>query len=415
MATEAILTTDRGEFSLPACGIIAAAAVTLVLSSGALTAGATAFLVPLTTEFGWSHGQYSVLYMVCTYMCAAAGFFMARMADSIGSRRVILPVALTFPFALMGLSLMNGSLLQGAFLFGLAGIGAATAVVYFRLTALWFHRRLGMAFAITALTQGVLTAAYGPTVQAIFQQIGWRSTFLVLGALYLVVAVPLQWALVREPAGHLPGKNDSRPAQATLTGASLKEALRTPALWIIFIIDLIAMMIGSGVRLHIVPILGAHAIDQTTAIAISYGAMLCALAVRPVFGWALDAFNTPRAVVPFALLTILGMLALMLGTSALLFAPALFLMNAGTASEASSGNYFLARYFGRLHYGQIVAVIYLATPLGIGLGPLLLGYLRDHTGGHTLGLTVMAVLSVVCLLSLFALRGYRYTAKAPSA
>jgi MFS family permease len=407
------VTPAASEFTTRSIGMLVASVVTLMLSGGVLSVGATVFFLPMTQEFTWTQTQYTFFNMIATYACALTGFFLGRATDRWGVRKVVLPTAFYTAWPVMGLSLLDGSVAQATLLYGLAGVGTATAVCYFKLTASYFHRRFGLALAIFGTAAGLLMGAMmPPAMQALLTEFGWRQSFVIWGAAYLLVAFPIQFWFARDPEPTSPVRadHDTSP-QSIVAGANVGAALRSTAIWIILATDLIAMMVTSATRVHIVPLFVERGLDANTAIGVLAAAGLGMLIARPITGWCLDRFDSPRIVLPFAVMAALSIAALAFGGSMLsmLFLGMLF-VGIGAGMESGAGNYLLGRYYGRRHYGQLAAIIYVAIPLGIGLGPVLVGYLHDRTGSYEPGLLALLGLSLLCVVLTALLRPYRYSA-----
>jgi nitrate/nitrite transporter NarK len=270
-----------------------------------------------------------------------------------------------------------------------------------------------LALSISAVATGVLSYTVDPIlVQRVYEHWGWRDSFTIWGTLYLVVALPLQLLYAHDPDGSVGSR---KPAVRALEeiGLPLKEAFFTRALWIIFWIDLFSISVSTGLRLHAVPLLAQYGLTQAAAVNILALSGFAAIAIRPLFGWLLDKIDTPKIMAPFSIMVPVGLAMFLPGTTGVpLLLTAMVLVTAGTASESAVGQYFLTRYYGRRHYGQIVSVIYIATPVGIGIGPLVLGYLHDRGHDYTGGMVTLLLLSISVLALLFLLGPYRYAATA---
>ena len=115
-------------------------------------------------------------------------------------RAIILPCIVVFSAALASLALLTPHLLHfylTFFVIGLVGNGTAY-IGYSRAISTWFNRRRGLALAIM-LAGSALGAMLLPVLaQAVITNFGWRTAYMVLGLLALVVGFPLTAAFVRE-------------------------------------------------------------------------------------------------------------------------------------------------------------------------------------------------------------------------
>jgi MFS family permease len=403
----------RREFHARSIGVLLSGILGISFTSGVLVAIGTVFLVPLTQEFGWSRTAFSTMsLMVSTYLCVGVGFLAGMAADRWGVRRIMLPLACTFPFALGSLAFLNGSLVQGYLLFALTGPGAAIAVCIYKLNAAWFHRRLGMALALSGLVNTVMISVMPLFLQFLLDRVGWRNVFLVMAAIFLFAVIPFIALFAREPdeAARLTRKESA--SSQLQPGMDAKYALRTAAIWIILLGDFVASVASGGLRTHFVPISAARGLSAQDAVQILAIGGLAGILVRPFSGYLLDRIHSPKVILPFAAVVLAGMLLFIYsvygGGTAVLLITAVVLLNMGAGGESGVGQYFLTRYYGRRHYGQLAGIVYLATPIGIGLGPVILGAIYDGTKSYywalillTAGLTLAAML-YACLGS------YRY-------
>jgi MFS family permease len=178
--------------------MLAVGTVLVALNLGALSS-LSVFLKPVSEDLGWPRGATALAYTVATATIGVAGVLWGRLADRLGTRPVVLVGAVVQPLALLLLSWLGSLSEFYAFYVLLGGFGvAAVNVPIIANVGLWFTRRKG-----TAL--GILSAG-GPLGQALVAFIaghviltsGWRSAYLALAVIYLVVALPLT-LLVRTP------------------------------------------------------------------------------------------------------------------------------------------------------------------------------------------------------------------------
>ncbi|HYE89438.1 MAG TPA: MFS transporter [Terriglobales bacterium] len=202
--------------------MLAVGTVLVALNLGALSS-LSVFLKPVSTEFGWPRGDTAIAYTSAALTIGIAGVVWGRLADRFGTRPIAIIGACAQPTALFLLS-QHGSLPQFyAFYILLGGIGiAAVNVPIIANVGLWFTKRRG-----TAL--GILSAG-GPLGQAcvaflaghVMVAYGWRTAYVVLAAVYAVLAVPLA-LLVRTPPL-------MAAARTAAPAAAPRGALSTPVL-----------------------------------------------------------------------------------------------------------------------------------------------------------------------------------------
>jgi len=192
--------------------ILAAAAVGVGLGLSPLPFYTIGVMIPpLLGEFGpsgWDQGFIINALAIYTFGAFAASPIIGIVAEKFGARRVALVSIITFGLAMMGLALNNGSKsLYIALWLVLAFAGAGTLPITFtRPVANWFKGNRGIALGIALIATGIFGALakfgsqYIVSTEA-FHFIGgsgWRSAYVLLGLLPIVIALPLSYLSLRD-------------------------------------------------------------------------------------------------------------------------------------------------------------------------------------------------------------------------
>lgn len=367
------------------------------------------FIEPLHGEFGWSYRDISLTITIFGITAALLAPVYGGFADRLGVRRVALWSLAAFGLVFAGIGATPGTL--GGFyalwlLLGMIGIGS-TAVVWSRGVNLWFFERRGLALGMVLMGTS-LAALVVPriTVWGI-EHLGWRLTFPLLALLPLALAWPVAFLLFREP------RPEERPAairaagSLTLTGLSLREAVRQPRFWVLFVsVSLVSVAYG-GAHVHMAPILAGHGYSTADAaelvgilgVAILVGRLLC--------GFLLDRYWAPLVTLPMLGLPAVSCVLLAgehLSWNQALLSAALLGLAAGAETDLIA--YLAGRYFGMAHYGRIYGLLYLPFGIGSGISPAAYGAVRDATGSYDLALYTAAVLFVVGAVLLLGMGRY---------
>jgi MFS family permease len=159
------------------------------------------FMQPLETALGASRAEVSLGYAIASVGMAVGGLVWGRLSDRLDIRLLL---ALGGAGMVLALGAMAATQTLWHFYAANLVLGAfGFAVLYAPLVSApgeWFARRRGLAIGIVtaggAAGQGVL-----PYLASILiRDLGWRSAFLVLGAIVLV-ALALALPHVRRPGG----------------------------------------------------------------------------------------------------------------------------------------------------------------------------------------------------------------------
>ncbi len=166
---------------------------------------------PLLGEFGpmgWTPGDILNALAIYTFGAFAASPVIGILAEKFGARRVAMISIVTFGIGMMALALNNGSKsLYIALWIILAFAGAGTLPITFtRPVANWFKHNRGIALGIALIATGVFgalskfAAQYVVSTEALHfvGGSGWRTAYVLLGLLPIVIALPLSYLSLRD-------------------------------------------------------------------------------------------------------------------------------------------------------------------------------------------------------------------------
>ena len=103
---------------------------------------------------------------------------------------------------------------------------------YLRSTATWFDHHLGLSLGITNSGIGIGSIIVPALAGFVVAHYGWRTAYLVLAGLALVVTWPLTLAYLKDN----PAVDRLRQVRQVQTGSSFSEAARTSTFVIIAIV-----------------------------------------------------------------------------------------------------------------------------------------------------------------------------------
>src|SRR5438094_3472688 len=250
-------TVQRGRIR-PAWVVLGGAFGAFTLSA-ALMHSYPVYLVAFIADFGWSRAETSIAYSVSQLVGGASSPLVGYLVDRLGSRRLLL----------LGGGLLVVGLLASAFvtalweivvLYGIVmtiGANCLGLVVFVPMLSRYFIRNRGMAISIVQSANGIARGISAPLVQLLISLIGWRRTYLVQAGLMGVLVLPLAALFRRADAsparlqnGTVP--NDVPTADAMLAGRgwTLREAMKTPHFWLLFLVYLCTGLGSFFVSLH---------------------------------------------------------------------------------------------------------------------------------------------------------------------
>ena len=399
--------------------LIIAGFVTQFVSVGAQNYAIGSFMIPMTTELGWSRAEFIAPRSVGQFVMAFTGFFVGAQVDRFGGR----------PFMLFGLSVLTAALFALSFVTAwwqwvmlngvLVTVGAALvgSLVVNVTLAKWFVEKRGQAIAWAAM--GVSFAGIGvtPGITSYIDAFGWRSGWQALAGSALLLTLPAALMMRRAPEDHglyPDGKSraqlaagDGARAQADLDASMTREqALRTRTFYLLVFAFAMYQVVIPVVLFQTVPFMTDAGYSRSVAALMIIIASVPAVVTKPLWGWLIDRTNPKPLAAASAICAGVAMLMIVFSVrsrSAGWEYFAFFLMGVGWGGMIPMQEVLWATYFGRRHLGAVrSAGLPLALIVGAG-GPLAVAYYHDVVGnydGAFLFVAGMAILGGVLLLAL---------------
>ena len=367
------------------------------------------FVKPLAGQFGWSRESISTGFAIAAVTLGLISPLLGRWIDRLGPRRIILPCMTIYVCAIFSLATLRLGLWQfylTCFVLGAVGNGAAH-LAYSRSISTWFDRRLGTALAFVMLGAGLGAMIFPVVAQTIITHSGWRSAYASLGAIALVLGLPLSWRYIRER-----GAVNRQAAPVPHAGVSWQQGLRSAPFWILTSILFVSSVSMNGAVTHFSALLTDRGL--TTARAALCASILGGSSVlgRICAGWLLDRFFGPRVAFAIYAITTVGIFTLAHADSFIAGSLAAALIGIGAGGEAATTPYLLTRYFGLRAFSTLYGFTWTFYAAAGAIGPVILGRAFDLTGSYTSLLTLLAAALAVMALGNFLLPRYPANAEA---
>jgi MFS family permease len=313
-----------------------------------------------------------------------------------------------FGIAFASLSLLTPSLLHFYATFVIIGIvgNGTTQMGYSRAVSSWFTTKRGTALALVVAGVGVGSMVFPRLAQHIIDNHGWRTAYLVLGLIILVMGVPLTAMFVRE-----------RPSAAGQRrhvgeGSSTSAGMASHAFWLLVAILFLSSIAVNGAITHMSALLtdrGIAAGDAALALSVLGG---MSLAGRLITGHLLDRYFGPW--VSCLLLAGVSIGIVLLSSVASLPGALLAagLIGLGLGGEADVTPYLLTRYFGLRSFSTLYGFTWTAYAVAGAMGPIVMGRVFDATGSYAQLLVALAALTFLSALLALLLPAYPTTVAA---
>lgn len=284
------------------------------------------------------------------------------------------------------------------------------------LIANWFHARRGSALGAASMGSGVGGMICNPLAAWLIQQVGWRQTYLILGAVILIIVTPACFFIVRtrpqdmglQPYGEAPAPAE-QPRFTEQLGLTARQARRTWQFWALAACNVVNNLCAVSLVQNSAPHLSDVGLSAIAASVVA-SAMMASLAVgKFLLGWLFDRWGVRRASFFANLCMIIGLVGMVLAP----FQPALAMIvlgaGLGGAFSAVATTLLTDRLFGAREFAAILGSISAVSSLGAMVGPIAINSVYDSLGSYKPAMAFMAVFMTLALL------GYRFVLAHPPA
>lgn len=408
--------------------VVAASFVVVLLSTG-IQGSFGNFLKPMSAEFGWDRSTASLPAAIAIFMNGLFQPFVGRLIDRYGPRRVITLSLLLMAASTAAIAFTPGIwYLTGVYgvLFALAMSGAGITPNT-TLVARWFVRQRGRAMGIVNAGGSVGQLLIIPASMALLLWTDWRTTYMALGGLLLLVGVPIAILILRsdpQELGLLPdgesrtvsgtqeaARHSQSSRQAPLESEHWRQAFTSSPLWL--------LMGGFFVCGFTLSTITTHFVAFTTDRGIAPAAAALALGLVGGFnivgtllaGTVSDRLGRKN---PLAFIYLLRSIAFVVLLTAeapwtlYLFAALVGLAWFSTVPLTVS---LTAEMYGVRHMGTLVGLIFTSHQVGGALSIYLAGWLFDLSGSYTAIYLLDIVLLLVAGIASYAIQERRYSLK----
>jgi MFS transporter, OFA family, oxalate/formate antiporter len=369
------------------------------------------FVAPLEKEFHWKRADTSTIFTIAVVVFALTFIIAGRLQDKFGPFWVSLAggVLVSVGFFLCAYtSSLNYLFVCFGVIGGLGnGFGYATPIP---VMSKWFPDKRGLAVGLAVGGYGGGSAIFGPlSASYLIPHFGWRTTFQILGVIFLVMTVIGAFLLKNPPAGYKPAGWTPAPtskAAATTYDFSPGEALRTPTFYFMWIAYALGCTAGLMVISQLVPFAKSVGIPSTTlaSLGLVVGAVGNASG-RILSGWMSDhlgRINVLRLMIGISMVA-MPILYAVGGNVAALFVM-LFIVYWCYGTQLSVNAATAADFWGTKNVGINYGFLFTAWGVAGLLGGRIGGKLFDKYHNYQMAFYTAAVLAAIALVSEFLAR-----------
>ena len=365
------------------------------------------FSIEIMNELKFTASQVQVMNTIATLMTMVSALVVGTVFNKFSMRRAMPVYAICLTGGFFLYSTVN-SLAQLYILSALVGFGrGGVAVVPCGLLMNnWFKEKRGFATGIALAGSTAGGFVFVRIANAIIASMDWRRAYMVLGVMAAVLIIPTVIFVIREkpedkglrPYGATE-EDTASAAKAEFTGISRKKFLKTSAFWMLgitfFLISAINMGLQNNVSIYLTMQKG-----QTRELAADVASILLLSQVvgKILLGSIYDKkgvkFGSAYGCVVFLLSIVTIMLA---GNKAFAI---IFGVIVGLALSMTTCTppLLTSLAVGRREYSSIYGLLNAFATAGVALGPVIAGFIYDHTESYDLAWIIFAVVAVVILV-----------------
>ncbi len=298
----------------------------------------------------------------------------------------------------------------------------------------WFIKKRGLALGIRFVIIGICGVVVLPIISWLLTTEGWRTTCLIWAGV-MFTGVPLSWYFVKQKRpeyyGLLPDGTTVESASETDIDAmidkgveyatsfeetefTLREAMRTPAYWLMTMSWLCATIVVGGFNIHIIPFLTDMGINETVASGMMAMMVFFTIPARFIGGLLADRIRKDRLqflVAGAFLLQTIGITCFLLNRSLAMVYVLLVLYGFGSGAPVPLRLTIGGRYFGRKAFASIQGTSSLFTAPASFLAPVYAGWVYDTTRSYITAFILFAVLATFAALLMCLVRPPRPPAR----
>jgi MFS family permease len=354
--------------------------------------------------------------------------FFGRLTDAVGGRRVLIFGVLGMGLATVAIAASpNVYVLIGLYGFALSSAaGGVFPTPASSIVVRWFQRKRGTAMSFVAFGGSVGGFVMIPFAGYLLELTDWRTVWLVMGGLILILGFPLVMAIVRSdpadmglaPDGGAPNdeneSDDVGPISvrvAPLVTNRWRESYRSAPMWQLSLSYSVCGITTAIIAVHFISWASTRDISSGTA-ALAFGLLMAINGVGLlVVGSISDRLQRKNLLGTVYLIRGVAFLALIFlpGASALW----VFAVVGGVSWLASVPltNSLTADVYGLRNVGILNGLIMMAHQLAGGLAVIIAGTVFDIWGTYDPVFAVAAVFLLLAGLISFAIRERKYSVR----
>ena len=388
----------------PGWFVILAGLVATFMTTPGQTVGIAPFIDHISSDLALTRDEVLMYYSLGTLFGVLPAPFIGRLSDRFGPRRVIPVVVLAVSMACLALALVQGPVtLAAAFAFLRGSATGGLGLVSGQMINLWFVRYRGRANAVSMMGLALGGLIIPGLSEQITGALGWRVSYMVLGAGVLAIMLPVGLLLFRnrpEAYKDLPdfGWVPTEKAAALSGVLTVREAFRAPIMWYFLAIAVVINSIGTALVVDHLRLVDAAGIGRSAAISVL--GIVPTMQVVAVIGggFLVDRLGTRSTGLIGLAINALAVLCVMVWADLLGGAAYLTLLGLSLGMLHVVQGAAIAEHFGTRVLGALRGIVFVVGAFGAAAGPLIFAVWSAEAGYAIF----LALVGTAVLLGIFS-------------
>lgn len=390
--------------------VVAGAFVSHFLGYGTLVVAFGIFFPFMAESLSWSRGLLASATILARGASGVTGPMLGHLVDRHGPRPFVIFGGMTMAVGAATLAMVHSpwQLFVGYGLLLSVGSVALTDLTADSTVSKWFVRRRGRALAFSTMGMSSAGIVLPGALAFVISTMGWRAAWAALAAAILILALLIAPVMRRRPEDHgmVPDGEAFQPADESgvpfvdEVSFTAKEAIRTPAFWLLAASTNLAAIAIFGVNLHVFSYLRDSGLSVGLAAGTITYLYFLQTAAKPIWGFIGERLHVRYCLAACYAGGAVGIVILM-GASTLpgfIAFATVYGLTRGAQSFISSLAW--SNYFGRDAQGAIRGALFPIRFVSGSIGPVAAGLAFDLRGDYTMAFA--AFVAVFALGSLAA-------------
>jgi MFS family permease len=381
---------------------VAVTAFLALLSIAVSTYGLPFFYDFFVRDLGWTRAQVTSGNAISRLIVGPVfGFIAGWIVDRFGPRRLMLAGILIAGSALVGLGAVSSfGFFYFCYLLNALGYVCGGPLPNQVLLSRWFDRNRGKAMGFAYLGFGVGGTIVPLLAHWLTTNFDWRLALQILGALMIVIALPMTWFVRDAPDGGARASGAEAGTNTPSQQSTIGAILRSPAFYLLAAGSMCSIGAVGGTMQNLKLFFSLDVKLAQAEVAQLMSLVLAgSLIGRILMGFLADRWARKRVMLLIYLLVALAIPLLFLADHAEARWAFALLFGIGLGGDYMIIPLMAADLFGVRALGRLMGIVLTADSIAESTSPMLVAAIRDHTGSYHGGFVVLVSLAAVGALA----------------